>query len=250
MSGGLGGTVARAARAAGACGVAVGLLAAFSPPSLAAVPPVANGAVRGVDVSAFQHGNGADIDWRALYRGGIRFAAVKLTEGTYYANPYYASDVRAARAAGLSVLPYVFANPRSSSGAAQAAFAVRSACCRMARMRRPLVVDLENDPYAAKRHAGNCYGLRPARMVDWIAAFTGRVMALTGKRPVIYTTADWWRQCARNTALFRQDPLWVADYGVARPAVPSPWKTWTFWQYTDSAVVPGIGHADLDYFRP
>ena len=49
---------------------------------------------------------------------------MKVSEGTYYRNPYYASDGRAAAAAGLAVMPYVFANPGRSRGPATANFAV------------------------------------------------------------------------------------------------------------------------------
>jgi GH25 family lysozyme M1 (1,4-beta-N-acetylmuramidase) len=201
-------------------------------------------------MSAFQHANARVINWRLLFRDGIRFVAIKLTEGTYYANPYYASDARAARSAGLYVLPYVFANPRRSGGAAQATFAVTGSGYRRARTMPPISVDLENDPYATTGRAGNCYGLGVSRMVAWIAAFTRQASALTGAPPVIYTTANWWHQCTGNTARFRRDPLWLASYGVSVPAVPPSWQRWAFWQYTNSANLPGVGLTDLDYFRP
>jgi GH25 family lysozyme M1 (1,4-beta-N-acetylmuramidase) len=230
------------ASAASAASVAASASAALS------AAPYAAGAERGLDVSAFQHTNVKVINWRLLFRSGIRFVSIKVTEGTYYANPYYASDARAARAAGLRVLPYAFANPRDSGGAAQAAFAVAASGYRRGTM-PPLSVDLENNPYTATDHAGNCYGMRAAPMVAWIAAFVRQAEALTGMPPVIYTTANWWRQCTGNTARFRRDPLWVAAYGVSAPAMPSSWHQWAFWQYTDSANVPGVGPTDLDYFR-
>lgn len=215
-----------------------------SPATVAA----ATGAVRGLDVSSFQHAAGAPIDWRRLARIGVRFAGIKVSEGTYYANPYYLVDARAARAAGVAVLPYVFANPRRSGGAATAAFAV--AASRRAGKTLPLAVDLENDPYARRDRGGHCYGLRVPAMIAWIGAFTRETARLTGARPVIYTTADWWRQCTGNTARFRADALWVAAYGVRAPAVPAPWKEhWTFWQYSDRGKLPGVGVTDLDYFR-
>jgi lysozyme len=36
--------------------------------------------------------------------------------------------------------------------------------------------------------------------------------------------------------------LWVAHYGVSKPTVPSPWKTWTFWQKSDNGL-------DLDVYN-
>jgi len=197
---------------------------------------------RGIDVSSYQHA-GRSINWQLVSRSGIRFAAIKVSEGTYYTSPYYAGDARAAAAAGLSVLPYVFANPRSAPGAATARFGVAAA--RYARTGLPIEVDLEDDPYAAS----HCYGLSARRMIAWIAAFTAQATALTGKAPIIYTTAEWWRQCTKDTALFRNDPLWLASYDTAAPGVPPPWQRWTFWQYADDAVVPGVGRTDVDFYQ-
>jgi GH25 family lysozyme M1 (1,4-beta-N-acetylmuramidase) len=206
--------------------------------------------VRGLDVSSYQH-LGRAINWRLLARGGMRFVAIKASEGTYYTNPYYASDARAAAAAGLAVLPYVFANPGRAPGAATARFGVAVAhyARDTADARLPLVADLENDPYAPGDHAGDCYGLSVRRMVAWITAFTTETAKLTGQPPVIYTTAGWWQECTGNTALFRRDPLWLASYGTAAPSVPSPWPRWTFWQYSDNASVPGVGLTDLDFYQ-
>jgi GH25 family lysozyme M1 (1,4-beta-N-acetylmuramidase) len=201
--------------------------------------------LRGLDISAYQH-VGAPIDWRMLARHGVRFVAIKVTEGTYYTNRYYRSDARAAAKAGLAVLPYVFANPGQSGAAATVRFAVRAARYRRGPAALPLVVDLENDPY----RRGNCYRLGIRRMVAWIAVFIARARKLTGKRPIIYTTDAWWRECTRSSSRFRSDPLWVAAYDTGRPAVPSPWRRWAFWQYASDGFLPGIGRTDLDYYQP
>jgi GH25 family lysozyme M1 (1,4-beta-N-acetylmuramidase) len=217
-----------------------------------AVAPTANadgpGAqpVRGLDISSYQHRR-MPIDWPLLARDGIRFVAVKVSEGTYYRNPYYSSDVQAAAAAGLAVLPYVFANPARAGGAPTARFAVGATGSLRGPARLPLVVDLENDPY---RKRVNCYGLKVTAMIGWIAGFVGQARALTGKWPVIYTAADWWQECAGGTGQFSRDPLWLAAYDDTSPAVPSAWGHWTFWQYSNIGRLPGVGLADLDYYQP
>jgi GH25 family lysozyme M1 (1,4-beta-N-acetylmuramidase) len=201
--------------------------------------------MRGIDISAYQHKDGP-INWRLLARQGIRFVAIKVTEGTYYTNPYYRSDARGAARAGLAVMPYVFANPDAAGGAATASFAIRAARYGRGRAQLPLVVDLENDPYSIS----NCYWLGGRRMIAWIAGFTTRIRALTGKWPIIYTTDDWWKQCARSTRQFSADPIWLADYNAGWPRVPRAWDRWSFWQYTDEGFLPGIGWTDLDYYQP
>jgi GH25 family lysozyme M1 (1,4-beta-N-acetylmuramidase) len=201
--------------------------------------------MHGIDISAYQHVNGP-VNWGLLARHGIRFVAIKVAEGTYYTNPYYSSDTRGAARAGLAVMPYVFANPAAASGPATASFAVAAARYHRGSAALPLVVDLENDPYAHN----NCYRVGGNRMISWIAGFTSRVRALTGKWPIIYTTDAWWSQCARSTSRFSADPLWLADYNAGWPAVPRAWGRWAFWQYTSAGFLPGIGWTDLDYYQP
>lgn len=202
-------------------GVAVTLSLAGVPGARAAVTETAGAPVRGMDISAYQHA-GEPIDWAVLATQGIRFVAIKASEGTYYLNPYYASDAEAAAAAGLLVMPYVFANPGRSGGVATANFAAGALGTPGGSARLTLVVDLENDPY---KKATDCYGLGIPAMIAWIAGFTGRARAMTGEWPTIYTTADWWRECTRSTGRFPHDPLWLAAFGGTAPIVPSPWGT-------------------------
>ena len=49
-------------------------------------------------------------------RLGVWFAFIKSTEGTYYVNPYFKADAAAAKAAGLLVAAYHFANPANQTG--------------------------------------------------------------------------------------------------------------------------------------
>jgi GH25 family lysozyme M1 (1,4-beta-N-acetylmuramidase) len=226
--------------------VAVTLSLAAVPGAAAVVTERVGAPVRGMDISSYQHA-GTPIDWAVLATHGIRFVAIKASEGTYYFNPYYASDATHAAAAGLLVMPYVFANPGRDGGAATANYAARAVGTRGGSARLPLVVDLENDPY---KQATDCYGLGIRAMIAWIAGFTKRASALTGQWPTVYTTADWWRECTGSTRRFPHDPLWLAAFGGTAPTVPSPWQDWTFWQYDNAGSLPGIGNTDLDYYQP
>jgi GH25 family lysozyme M1 (1,4-beta-N-acetylmuramidase) len=228
-----------------AAGLAAAVSLAAAPAAEAAAAGSAGRPVRGIDISAYQHADGP-INWRRLARQGIRFVAIKVTEGTYYTNPYYWPDDRDAARAGLAVMPYVFANPAAAGGAATASFAIRAARYGRGRAELPLVVDLENDPYAKS----NCYWLGSRRMIAWIAGFTTRTRALTGAWPVIYTTDAWWEQCTRSTGRFSADPLWLAAYDTGWPSAPRAWDRWAFWQYTDEGYLPGVGWTDLDFYQP
>ena len=213
------------------------------PEKAAGALPASAGA-RGVDVASNQHPHGELIAWGQVARAGYKFAFVKASEGNYYVNPYYASDVAQAQAAGLYVTGFHFAIPNASSGARQADYAVKHARYTASGRPMPLALDIEYNPYGA-----TCYGFTAARMVAWISAFTAEARRLTGQPTIIYTTADWWRYCTRDSKAFGSDSLWVAAYGPTTPPMPSGWRKWTFWQYTSRGQVPGIpAQVDVSYF--
>jgi lysozyme len=229
------------------------LLAELAGPPTAATPPAGDSPAQpayrqGVDVAAYQHPNGAAIHWGKVARSGISVAAIKATEGTYYRNPYALSDIKAARAAGLSVGAYVFAIPNGNGGrrgaVAQADYIVGDLGSLAASV--PVMLDIEFNPYAG----GFCYGRTPAQMVSWVARFSAEVQARTGRAPYIYTPQGWWNPCTRGSAALRHNLLWVPNYTTAAsPAMPGGWTTWQIWQYSSSGTVPGIqdpGFTDLD----
>ena len=46
--------------------------------------------VEGIDVASFQHPKGAAINWTQVAQAAYKFAFIKVSEGSYYTNPYYA----------------------------------------------------------------------------------------------------------------------------------------------------------------
>jgi GH25 family lysozyme M1 (1,4-beta-N-acetylmuramidase) len=204
---------------------------------------------RGIDESSFQHPAGAKISWRLVAQAGYRFAFIKSTEGSYYVNPYFKADAAAAKAAGLLVAAYHFANPANSSGTVQAEYALSHGGYHADGRTLRLVLDIEPDPYLHKF----CYGLGPARMVSWIAAFMREAHRRTGLRPVINTQPAWWNKCTGKTRAFGSDQLWVQDprAGIRTPKLPSGWTNWAYWQYSITGQVPGItGNTDLNKLSP
>ncbi|HEX7266875.1 MAG TPA: ricin-type beta-trefoil lectin domain protein [Streptosporangiaceae bacterium] len=220
-----------------------------------------NGAAQGVDVASHQHDNGP-IDWQQVAGAGIKFAAVKVTEGAYYTNPYAVSDLTEAKAAGLTAIGYAFAIPNGgSSGTTQFSADPKVQADDLISALpgpMPVMLDIEYDPYAGPLPGGDgtagvCYGLSQASMVSWIAAFDAEVQAKTGWLPVIYTTQDWWSTCTGGSIAFGQAPVWPADYSNSSPSLPAGWGTWNLWQYTSIGTVSGIqttGHTDLDQVNP
>ena len=185
--------------------------------SAVTAPPPADAGALGVDVADYQHANGAAINWPQVAAAGYKFAFVKATEGDYYANPYYGSDLAQAKSAGLYAAGYHFAIPNVSDGASQADFAVANGDYQPDGHMLPLALDIEYNPYGAE-----CYGLSATQMVAWLSAFTGEAQRLTGQSPIIYTTADWWRTCTGDSTAFGSSQLWVAAYRSGSPQMPTP----------------------------
>ena len=208
--------------------------------------PAGASTIEGIDVASVQHPSGAAINWSQVAAAQYKFVFIKVTEGSYYANPYYAGDASGAHAAGMLTAPYAFAIPNYSGGALQADYALDHANYVADGKTLPLILDIEYDPYDSAPPAGDgtneCYGLTPTQMVAWINAFAAETSRRTGQPPVIYTTQDWWHTCTGDSTAFAADPLWIASFASA-PAMPPQWATWTYWQYTDAAKVPGVSVA-------
>ncbi|WP_329278688.1 lysozyme [Streptomyces sp. NBC_01451] len=202
---------------------------------LTEVPVSAAGEPRGHDVSSHQK----DVDWQSAKAKGATFVYIKATESHTYRSPYFGRQYDGSRAAGLIRGAYHFALPDRSSGITQARYFVRNGgAWRADGWTLPPALDVEYNPYGKKK----CYGLDKAEMASWITAFSNEVARLTGRRPVIYTTAHWWNTCTNSSSAFTsKHALWLARYNASDAgALPSGgWKFWTFWQYDNSGSLPG-----------
>lgn len=194
--------------------------------------------VPGLDVSGYQ---GA-IDWVAVAGHGARFAYVKATEGTDYANPYFAGQYGGAAAAGLIRGAYHFATPDTSGGAAQADyFLAHGGGWTADGQTLPGMLDLEWNPYGS-----SCYGLTTSGMVVWIRDFAAEYHTRTGRWPLIYTATTWWTTCTGERAdLSSTDPLALARYAPHPGPMPHDWTHQTIWQHASTGVFPG----DQDLFN-
>lgn len=205
-------------------------------------PDDPNAKLYGVDVSGWDPG----INWHKVAAGGISFAIAKATEGDYYTSDEFTSQYQGAYGAGLIRGAYHFANPSSTGGAEQADFFVdNGGDWSDDGWTLPGALDIEYNPY----DGDTCYDLSKADMKAWVHDFDDEYVALTGRHPLIYSTADWWDTCV-GTGGFSDNGLWVANYGVSSPSLPTGWSDYTFWQYTSTASISGIdGDADESVFR-
>ncbi|MFB7504959.1 lysozyme [Streptomyces broussonetiae] len=222
-------------RRAGVLAAATAALVLSGTTAASAGPPTLASGPRGNDVSSHQK----YVDWGAARARGARFVYVKATESTDYRNPYFSQQYDGARDAGLVRGAYHFALPDESSGARQARYFVQhGGDWRADGWTLPPALDIEYNPYSKKY---KCYGLGKKRMVRWIRSFSDEVKQETGRRPVIYTTSQWWKLCTGNSRAFSSShPLWIARHGGSDPEpLPGGWRYWTFWQYGTRGGLPG-----------
>lgn len=112
----------------------------------------------------------------------------------------------------------------------------------------PGVLDIENNPYGKDK----CYGMGHAKMNSWITAFLHEYHARPGRHAVINTFKDWWIACTGNAGAKSGStfgatyPLWVNEHkaGAGNVPVPSAWKSYTVWQWTDKGT-----YGDEDYIK-
>jgi GH25 family lysozyme M1 (1,4-beta-N-acetylmuramidase) len=234
-------TLRNVAGALGAAAMTLGTVA-----GLGVTAPAAHAAaydVTGVDVSAYQHPNGAAINWGTVAQTE-EFAIVKATEGMSgsYDNAWFARDVDGAKHAGLVVGTYHFADPGTpvvddAVGEARHYWDVIKS--RQVAGVLPPALDVEKDK-----------GLTQAQLQTWIGSFMAEIKRLSGRTPILYTYPSFWDDKVATDS-YASYPLWIANYNVSSPRIPGGWTSWKMWQYTSGATVSGIPDTTIDrnYFN-
>ena len=187
--------------------------------------------IRGIDVSDYQ----PNVNWQAVAREGIVFSFVKSTEGATLVAQTFARNWAAMKAAGIQRGAYHFFRPASS---VQGQIDLFLKTVKLEAGDLPAVLDLETTG-----------GLSGEQLCDRAAIWLEAVEKATLMRPIIYTYPGFWDNL--GTKRFADYPLWIAHYTTAEePWVPGGWKTWTFWQYSDTGAVSGVsGNVDTNIFE-
>lgn len=197
--------------------------------------PEAARPIKGIDVSHYQ----GVIDWKKVKESGFEFAFLKATEGGDWVDDTFASNRKAARAAGVAVGYYHFFRPETSVDLQVANF-VRTVGQLESDSLKP-VLDIE-DPRIWKKYSVK---QRVAMVLDWCQ----KVRNALGVNPMLYGSPSFFNEILENAPELAAYDLWIANYNVTEPIVPKPWSKWIFWQYSEKGSVPGInGDVDLNWF--
>lgn len=184
-----------------------------------------------IDISS---NNGAHIDFAAVKRDGIDGVWIKATEGLHYNNPYAERHAREARAAGLRVGFYHYANAHRGNQASDEALhfvsQVRALGGIKRRDLRP-VLDLETNQQ------------NMAWLPAWSRAWNKIVRDNLKIGPLFYSYGDFIRRMNPSNPIGHG--LWLANYGTndgrIHPASPpEPWKNISVHQFTSVARVNGV----------
>jgi lysozyme len=179
-----------------------------------------------VDLSHWQSGPtgpGSAIDFVAMRSAGVLAVILKATQGSAWVDATFVARSAAARAAGLLVGAYHFADGSDPAAQATHFLTIAGALPRLA-------IDVEPN------------GMGDTISIAQAAELVARINQASGKLPAIYIGR--WGPTGDGTglpnAVLARCDLWLPAYG-AQPNPPSGWEAWTLWQYTDAGIVPGIG---------
>jgi lysozyme len=187
----------------------------------------------GLDVSHYQ----GTVDWQQVFQAGYLFAFIKATDGITYVDPMFATNWGGAKAAGLLRGAYHFFEANDDPQQ-QAQNFLDTVTLEPGDL--PPVIDVESSSTSGQ--------VSTATIIDSIATWLQTVEQATGLTPIIYTNPGYWNSL--GTEQFSGYPLWVAEYGVASPTLPTGWTSWALWQFSQSGQIPGVTTAvDLDLFQ-
>ncbi|HTR51676.1 MAG TPA: GH25 family lysozyme [Kofleriaceae bacterium] len=188
--------------------------------------------VTGIDVSYYQ----GTIDWSAVAGSGMKYAFVRVSDGTGFPDPQFDSYWAGSRAAGIYHGAYQFFEP-AQDPIAQADLVLAKIGGTLAPDDLPPVLDVEVSG-----------GLGGAAVAANVKTWVDHVAAAIGRPPIIYTGKYFWEDNVAD-ADESASPLWHAQYTSAScPDIADAWSGWAFWQYTSTGTVAGIG-SDMDIDR-
>jgi lysozyme len=187
--------------------------------------------LQGIDVSHYQ----GSVNWSSVKNAGTVFAFAKATDGNTYTDPQFRTNWQAMQAAGILRGAYHFYETNDDPVTQAQNFI--NAIGSLAANDLPPVVDIE----IFKGNFGS------ASVAANLQTWMDTVEKALSRKPMIYTNTNFWNETIN--ADFSKYPLWIAEYGVSQPKIPSSWKNWNFWQSSQSGSVAGVtGSVDTDVF--
>lgn len=196
--------------------------------------------VCGVDVSKWD----GNINWKKARADGIRFAIIRigyssLSSGNHHKDPWYESNIRRAKAAGVKVGVYYFSQAATTAEAeSEADYTLK--LLGNTKLDFPVVFDSEDMPGGHLR----CSSLSRTEYTAIVRAYCDRIQA-AGRTPMVYSNLNGWTNYFHNDQLTSRYSVWFARYNT-HTGYSGPYD---IWQYSSSGHVEGIpGSCDVDFY--
>lgn len=188
--------------------------------------------VKGIDVSYYQ----GSINWNAVKNDGVKFAFIRVSDGTGFIDSKFSANWRGAKDAGVLRGAYQYFRA-DEDPIRQANLLIDKVGGRLGPNDLPPVIDVESAD-----------GQSSATIRAKVRRWSDHIQAKLGVKPIIYTGPYFWQDNVGGD--FHDHKLWVAHYGTSCPLVPGNWSRWNFHQHTDSGSVNGIGgNVDMNRFN-
>lgn len=201
--------------------------------------PQHRGPILGIDVSHFQ----GDVNWGEIKTDTMLFGYAKCTEGSGYTDPKFTENITNIRSAQLAAGGYHFY--MAADDAEEQANHYLSTLGELKSGDMPPMLDLEGG--GVKDDPNLDIEKFQADVILWL----NTVEEKTGIQPIIYTNRPFGDKYLTNSEFAKYD-LWIAEYGVEKPELPTTWadKGYTIWQRSSHAKEEGVkGNVDQDIFN-
>jgi GH25 family lysozyme M1 (1,4-beta-N-acetylmuramidase) len=186
----------------------------------------------GIDVARWQ----GEINWQSVAGSGVVFAFIQISRAIDDIDVRFESNWAQAKAAGVLRGAYQRFQPHQDVNGQADLFLAKLAANGAGEL--PPVLDVEDTG-----------GLGPAAIASAVRQWMDRVEPVVGVKPIIYTGKYFWQDKVGG-ADFTDHGLWIAQWSVTCPDLPSPWTGWQFHQTSATGRVPGIsGDVDLNLFN-
>lgn len=206
--------------------------------------------VQGIDIS---HNNAVPANFAGL-SPDIKFIWMKATEGPTFKDPQFQNYWTFCKQNNIIHGAYHFLRVDASAQSQVNNYLSRGVDWSLPGVLPPML-DIEDQVGAtdAETKALNGAILKDKQgWIDKITIWLEAVELKTGRKPVIYSYKNFFRDYMNNTPKFGDKLLWLAAYQAEPPQLPIGWKAWTFWQFSERGSIKGPqtgGDMDWNYFN-
>lgn len=181
-----------------------------------------------IDVSS-HNGIISVSDYQFMKNNGVKAVVVKLTEYTTYRNPYAASQIANAQAAGLNVHAYHYSWFTTSTEAIKEAEYFANYATELGLPKSAIMVNDIEEPKIKdnKNHTQNSQ------------AFANRLKQLGYSNIQHYIGLNWINEGRINAKTLGEKNVWVAAYPY-NPSKTQLYTAYGAWQWTFRVFYPGI----------